>query len=75
MPEELVKQALFMFGFEDKIHVINRIHAKKDYEKFSMMADFLGVSKQALSIRLSQLGLVGRNDFDDPDSLLDIFQD
>lgn len=75
MPEDLVKQALFIFGYKDKIPFINRIHAKRDYERFSMIADFLGVSKQALSIRLSQLGLVGRNDFDDPDALLDIFND
>lgn len=75
MPEDLVRQALFIFGYEERIPIINRIHAKKDYEKFSMIADFLGVSKQALSIRLSQLDLVGRNDFDDPNSLLDIFND
>ena len=73
MPEDIVKQALYIFGFGNKIPLINRIHAKRDYGQFSMIADFLGVSKQALSIRLSQLGLVGRNDFDDPDSLLNIF--
>ena len=75
MPKDLVKQALFMFGFEGRIPIINRKHAKKDYERFSMIADFLGVSKQALSIRLTQLGLVGINNYDDPDSLLDIFND
>ena len=75
MPKDIVRQALFIFGYDDKIPIINRKYAKRDYQQFSMIADFLGVSKQALSIRLSQLGLVGRNDFDDPDSLLDIFQD
>lgn len=75
MPREIVKQALFMFGFEERIPIINRKFAKRDYERFSMIADFLGVSKQALSIRLTQLGLVGRNDYDDPDTLLDIFND
>lgn len=75
MPEDIVRQALLLFGFDDRIPMINRKHAKRDYLQFSMIADFLGVSKQALSIRLSQLGLVGRNDFDDPDSLLDIFQE
>lgn len=75
MPEDIVRQALLLFGFNERIPMINRKHAKRDYQQFSMIADFLGVSKQALSIRLSQLGLVGRNGFDDPDSLLDIFQD
>ena len=75
MPEDIVRQALLLFGFDERIPMINRVHAKRDYKQFSMIADFLGVSKQALSIRLSQLGLVGRNDFDDPNALLDIFND
>ena len=75
MPEDIVRQALLLFGFDERIPMINRIHAKRDYKQFSMIADFLGVSKQALSIKLSRLGLVGRNDFDDPNSLLDIFHD
>lgn len=75
MPADIVKQALFFFGFDDRIPMINRVYAKKDYQQFSMIAVFLGVSKQALSIRLSQLGLVGRNDFDDPYAVMDIFND
>lgn len=73
MPKHIVKQALFLFGFGDRIPRINRVYSKEDYQRFSMMADFLGVSKQALSIRLSQLGLVERNDFDDPYSIIDVF--
>lgn len=75
MPKDLVKQALYLFGFNGQIPLINRIHAKEDYMQFSMIADFLGVSKQALSIRLSHLGLVDRNDFDDPYALLDVYNE
>ena len=39
------------------------------------MAELLGVSKTALSIRLSQLGLVGRNDFYDPYALVNVYKD
>ena len=55
MPEELVKQVLFVFRYDERTPIINRIHAKKDYERFSMIADFLGISKQALSIRLAKI--------------------
>jgi Zn-dependent peptidase ImmA (M78 family) len=73
MPKEIVKQALFLFGFGETIPRINRVYSSEDYWRFSMMAELLGVSKQALSIRISQLGLVERNDFDDPYSIIDVF--
>ena len=58
---------------KDGISVLNRIYARKDYERFSEAAKRLGVSKTALVIRSSQLGLVGRNDLYDPHALVDIF--
>lgn len=73
MPKGIVKQAMFLFGFGEIIPRINRLYSTEDYQRFSMMAELLGVSKQALSIRLSQLGLVGRNDFDDPYSIIDVY--
>ena len=60
-------------GLKDGIGVLNRIYARKDYECFSEAAKRLGVSKTALAIRSSQLGLVGRNDLYDPYALVDIF--
>ena len=41
----------------------------------SDMAVFLGVSKTALSIRLTQLGLVDKNYFGNPYDLTDIYCD
>lgn len=73
MPRKLIGQAMFIFGFGEKIEMINRIYASEEYERFSGMAAFLGVSKKALSIRLNQLGLVERDYFDNPYALTDVF--
>ena len=72
MPREIVMRAMFLFGFGERIYRLNRLCASSDYEKFCSMAQFLGVSKQALSIRLTQLGLIEHNDFDNPYAALDI---
>lgn len=73
LPKELVYRHMANVGLKDGISVLNRIYARKDYERFSEAAKRLGVSKTALTIRLSQLGLVGRNDLYDPYALVDIF--
>ena len=73
LPKELVYRHMANVGLKDGISVLNRIYARKDYDRFSEAAKRLGVSKTALTIRLSQLGLVGRNDLYDPYALVDIF--
>mgnify|MGYP000229493925 FL=1 len=73
LPKELVYRHMADVGLKDGIGVLNRIYARKDYECFSEAAKRLGVSKTALAIRSSQLGLVGRNDLYDPYALVDIF--
>jgi len=42
----------------DKMKILNSVFAPHDYERFSSMADHMGVSKKALSIRMKQLGLL-----------------
>lgn len=71
LPKELVYRHMADVGLKDGIGVLNRIYARKDYECFSEAAKRLGVSKTALAIRSSQLGLVGRNDLYDPYALVD----
>ena len=73
LPKELVYRHMADLGLKDGIGVLNRIYARKDYDRFSEAAKRLGVSKTALAIRSSQLGLVGRNDLYDPYALVDIF--
>ena len=55
--------------------MINKVYATWEYEQFSPMAVFLGVSKTALSIRLTQLRLVDKNYFGNPYDLTDIYCD
>ena len=62
-------------GLGERIRLLNRVFAPREYECFVNMADALGVSKTALAIRLDQLGLIDRNDFHNPYALVDIFAD
>lgn len=72
LPQELIEKAMFYFGFDHKIKVLNRIFAPKEYERFAAMADFLGSSVQALAIRLKQLGLLEKEYLDNPYALVDV---
>lgn len=58
LPKELVYRHMANVGLKDGISVLNRIYARKDYERFSEAAKRLGVFKTALAIRSSQLGLL-----------------
>ena len=66
MPVNLVKTALNYVGLNDGIDTLNRIKNPAVYSCFCKMADFLGVSKQELSIRLKQLGLLKENELRNP---------
>ena len=72
LPRELVEKGMFLFSLGDKIEVLNKIYFHKVYEQFSGLAQFLGVSKQALSIRMKQLGLLEHDYLNDPDSILEV---
>lgn len=73
MQEDLVKQALVFFGLPDGIKMLNRVYSPTVYEQFSCVAEFLGVSKKALSIRLRQFGLLEKDYLDNPYALTDVF--
>lgn len=75
MPKDLILQHMREFGLGEKMRMVNRVFAPKQYEVFSQIADKMGVSKTALAIRMKQLGLVERNDLNNPYSLVDIFCD
>ena len=75
MPKDLILQHMREFGLSEKMRMVNRVFAPKQYEVFSQIADKMGVSKTALAIRMKQLGLVERNDLNNPYSLVDIFCD
>ena len=54
------------------IKKLNKVFFPREYEKFCQVAETLGVSKQALSIRLTQLGMLGESYLDDPFRLVDV---
>ena len=64
MPRELVEQAMSLVGQNGR--------RRKEYEKFCNMCYLLGVSKQALSIRMMRLGLLGGEHLRHPNEILDI---
>ena len=75
MPPDLLRRNMALCGIPSGIPILNQIWRLRDYEKFTLLSDMMGVSKQALSIRLKQLGLIGRDDRSNPNRLLDIFKE
>lgn len=75
LPPDLIKRAMYMLGIGDKIGVLNKVYHHEVYEKFRMLASFLGVSKQALAIRMKQLGLIDKEYLNDPYSLINVVKE
>lgn len=75
MPPDMVKDNMREFGLGNRLRLLNRVFAPDEYGRFCTMADYMGVSKQALAIRLKQLGLLERDCLRDPFVLIDIFPD
>lgn len=75
LPADLVIRTTFAVGLEAGIKVLNRVFFPREYEKFTVMAEQLGASKQALAIRMKQLGLLGRDYLKDPYALVDIVKE
>ncbi len=72
LPKQLVKQAMEIFGLGERMRLLNKIYAPRDYEKFCAMADFLGVSKTALAIRLKYFGMLEMDYLRNPHEFLDV---
>lgn len=66
MPEDMVRSNMLAFGLGEKLPMLNRVYATENYNRFSDMASHMGVSKQALAIRLKGLGLLDRDYLQDP---------
>ena len=72
LPSEIVLGAIQKFNLECGIDILNKIYRPKEYELFCKMTQFLGVSKQAMSIRLKRLGLLKKDYLQNPYALADI---
>lgn len=73
MPEDMVRRNLITFGLGEKIRMLNRVFAHDEYERFSRMASYMGVSKTALAIRLKRLGILSNDYLKNPYAVADIF--
>lgn len=75
MPADMVQINMLAFGLGDKLRLLNRVYAPQEYEQFSAMAGYMGVSKKALSIRLKQLDLLDLDYLDSPHEFLSVYPD
>lgn len=73
MPADIVRSNMIEFGLGNRINRLNKIFNPSEYNRFCAMANCMEVSKQALSIRLQQLGLLIVNQRENPYELVDIF--
>lgn len=73
LPKDLVQKGMFLFRLGEKISCVNRLYFQDIYKRFSMLSEYLGVSKKALAIRMKYLGLLDREQLDNPTALLDIY--
>lgn len=72
MPKDLVKKAMWLVGQEKRIDMLNAVWRRKEYDRFCEMCQILGVSKQALSIRMMRLGLLGEEHLAHPNEILEV---
>lgn len=66
---------MIAFGLGEKLHMLNQVYAAEEYMRFSDMADHMGVSKQALAIRMKGLGLGECEFLQDPHALVNVCPD
>lgn len=72
LPWVLVQQAMEKVGLQGKIRCLNSVFFPAEFEKFAGMAEILGCSKQALSIRMRQFGLIGESYLGDPYRMVEV---
>lgn len=73
MPSDMVRSNMMAFGLGEKMKLLNKVFAPNDFDHFQKMADYMGVSQKALSIRLKQLRLLEVDHLGTPYELVDIF--
>ena len=75
MPRELVEQSMAIAGLTGRIEMLNSVWRRREYEAFCNMCFILGVSKQALALRMQRLGLLGTEHLARPNEILDIVKE
>lgn len=75
MPIDMLMENMEVFGIGGGIRMLNKVFAPDDYEKFSKVAELMGVSKRALAIRLKRLGLLAKDYLQNPYALIEVVPD
>ena len=75
MPKEVVRDGMLLVGLPDKIPLLSKACPGGVYNKFCILAEFIGVSKKALAIRLKQLGIVVKEFIYNPYEVIDIYEE
>ena len=75
MPMDIVLSNMALFGLGNRVKILNRVFEPEVYDGFCSMADYMGVSRRALSIRLKQLNLLDRDYLERPYDLVDVYTD
>ena len=75
MPADLLRQNMMLVGLPNRLDFLNQVWRRSEYEKFTTLSELMGVSKQALSYRMKQLGLLGEDQRAAPYELLDVWRD
>ena len=61
LPLDVLQDSMFVFGLGEKMKMLSRKYSSTKFELFCEMADYLQVSRTALSYRMEQLGLLDIN--------------
>ena len=61
LPLDSLRDSMFMFGLGEKMKMLSRKYSENRYNDFCDMAEYLQVSRTALSYRMEQLGLLEHN--------------
>ena len=75
MPKELLFQNMRICGINAPIPMLNRIWRTADFSKFSRLSEMMGVSKQALAIRMKQFGYIEKDYLKNPNEILNIYNE
>ena len=75
MPKDMIIKGMARYGLGERIRMLNRVFRPQAYEGFSELACSLGVSKQALAIRMKSLGLLEKEYLENPYELVNVWMD
>ena len=74
MPADLLRSNMRLVGLPEHLDYLNPVWRKQSYEQFVSLSELMGVSKQALSYRMKKLKLLGEDQRENPNGLLDVWR-